>query len=59
MTNCSTSLDPYVELYARSLYAVLNGAPLKEVAEKALGSKLLGGSSTLKRAEKFSENAAK
>lgn len=59
LTNCSTSLDPYVELYARSLYAVLNGAPLKEVAEKALGSKLLGGSSTLKRAEKFSENAAK
>ncbi|XP_072049839.1 uncharacterized protein [Amphiura filiformis] len=57
-THCSKSLDPYVELYARSLHAVVNGAKLKDVAESALSSNLLGGASILKRAEKFAKEAA-
>ncbi|XP_078694773.1 uncharacterized protein LOC144923808 isoform X1 [Branchiostoma floridae x Branchiostoma belcheri] len=53
-----SQLEPYVELYVKSLHAVLNGASLQEKAAEALQSPLLGGSGTWKRVQAFSSEAA-
>ncbi|XP_033637482.1 uncharacterized protein LOC117298367 isoform X1 [Asterias rubens] len=59
LTHCSRSLIPFVELYSNVLHNVLNGASLKDEAQRALESSVLGGSSTWKRAQKYSKTAAK
>ncbi|XP_070538995.1 uncharacterized protein [Ptychodera flava] len=57
LTHCSKGLDPYVDLYARTLHSVVNGASLMEKASEALQSPLLGGDGTLKVASMFSDHA--
>ncbi|KAI8494535.1 hypothetical protein Bbelb_277610 [Branchiostoma belcheri] len=52
-----SQLEPYVELYAKSLHAVLNGASLQEKSAEALQSPLLGGTGTWKRVQAFSSEA--
>lgn len=51
LTNPAPSISPYVELYARSLHSVLNGADLRDTAKRALSSKQLGGHALMKRIE--------
>ncbi|XP_038050237.1 uncharacterized protein LOC119723584 isoform X2 [Patiria miniata] len=59
LTHCSLSLVPFVELYATTLHSVVNGASLREKAQAALESPLLGGSNTWKRVKKYSQLAAR
>lgn len=44
MTHPAPSLMPFIDLYSRTLHAVLNGAPLKQEVLKAVSSQVLGGS---------------
>ncbi|XP_077988174.1 uncharacterized protein LOC144442670 [Glandiceps talaboti] len=57
LTHCSRGVDSFVDLYARTLHAVLNGANLKDKVEEVLQSPILGGKSTLRTISKYSELA--
>ena len=51
LTNPAPSIRPYIDLYARSLHRVINGADLRDTAKQALTSPELGGYALMKRIE--------
>lgn len=59
MTHGSVNLDPFIDVYARTLHGVLNGAPLREKIKEALTAPPLGNARALKMFESFSAKASK
>ncbi|XP_071508875.1 uncharacterized protein [Diadema antillarum] len=57
MTHGSVNLDPFVDVYARTLHAVLNGASLREKAEEALKTPPVGNARTWRMVQEFSRRA--
>ena len=57
LTHPEDSLVPYVDIYARLLYRVLNGKNLAEEVTNMLSSKQLGGTSKKRTIESLLEKA--
>ncbi|XP_011683572.2 uncharacterized protein LOC585441 isoform X1 [Strongylocentrotus purpuratus] len=59
MTHASVNLDPFVDVYARTLHGILNGESLREKINEALTSPPIGNVRLPKLFEEYSKKARK